>query len=46
MIIFRRSDDSFAFKCVLREKLYLVNFILEEVELDKCLIVKINMGWL
>jgi hypothetical protein len=44
--IFRRSDGSFAFKRVLREKLYLVNFIPEEVELDRYLIVKINMGWL
>jgi hypothetical protein len=44
--IFRRSDSSFAFKCVLRGKLYLMDFILEEVEFDKCLIAKINMGWL
>jgi hypothetical protein len=44
--VFRRNDDSFAFKNVLRGKLYLVDFILEEVELDKCLIVKTNMGWL
>jgi hypothetical protein len=33
--VFRRSDGSFAFKCVLRGKLYLVDFISEEVELDK-----------
>jgi hypothetical protein len=33
---FRRSDDSFVFKGVLREKLYLMDFIPEEVELDKC----------
>jgi hypothetical protein len=44
--IFRRSDSSFAFKDVLRGKLYLVNFIPQEVELDKCLIAKTNMGWL
>jgi hypothetical protein len=44
--VFRRSDGSFAFKCVLRGKLYLVDFILEEVELDRCLITKTNMGWL
>jgi transposase InsO family protein len=43
---FRRSDVSFAFKGVLRGKLCIVNFILEEVELDRCLITKINMGWL
>jgi hypothetical protein len=38
--VFRRSDGSFAFKNVLRGKLYLVNFIHEEVELDRCLITK------
>jgi hypothetical protein len=42
--VFRRSDGSFAFKSVLRGKLYLVDFIPEEVELDRCLITKINMG--
>jgi hypothetical protein len=44
--IFRRSDDFFTFKGVLRGKLYLVDFITEEVELDRCLIAKVNMGWL
>jgi hypothetical protein len=44
--IFRRCNGSFAFKGVLRGKLYLVNFIPEEVELDKCLMAKTNMGWL
>jgi transposase InsO family protein len=44
--VFGRSDGSFDFKGVLREKLYLVNFIPEEVKLDKCLIIKTNMGWL
>jgi transposase InsO family protein len=44
--IFRRSDGSFAFKGVLRGKLYLVDFIPEEVELDRFLIEKTNMGWL
>jgi hypothetical protein len=42
--IFRRSDGSFSFMGVLRGKLYLVDFISEEVKLDKCLIVKTNMG--
>jgi hypothetical protein len=42
--VFSRSDCSFAFKDVLRGKLDLVNFILEEVELYKCLIAKRNMG--
>jgi transposase InsO family protein len=46
MSVFRISDSSFAFKGVLREKLYLVNFVPEEVELDKCLIAKRNIGWL
>jgi hypothetical protein len=44
--VFRRSDGSFAFKGVLRGKLYLVDFILEEVELDRFLIANKNMGWL
>jgi hypothetical protein len=44
--IFRRSDGSFAFKGVLRGKLYLVNFIPEKVELDRCLIAKTNMSCL
>jgi hypothetical protein len=46
VIVFRRSDGSFAFKGVLRGKLYLVDFVPEEVEHDKCLIAKRNMGWL
>jgi hypothetical protein len=46
MTIFRRSDDSIAFKGILRGRLYLVDFIPEEVELDKCLIAKTNIGWL
>jgi hypothetical protein len=46
MTVFRRSDSSFAFKGVLRGKLYLVNFVFKKVELDKCLIAKRNMGWL
>jgi hypothetical protein len=42
--VFRRSDGSFVFKGILRGKLYLMNFIPEEVELDRWLIVKTNMG--
>jgi hypothetical protein len=42
--VFKRSDGLFAFKGVLKEKFYLVNFILKEVELDRCLITKTNMG--
>jgi hypothetical protein len=44
--IFRRSDGSFAFKAVLGGKLYLVDYIPEEVELDRCLIAKTNKCWL
>jgi hypothetical protein len=44
--VFRRSDCSFAFKGVLRGKLYLVDFVPKEVKLDKCLIAKRNMGCL
>jgi hypothetical protein len=44
--VFRRSDESFAFKGVLRGKLYLMDFVSEEVKLDRCLIAKTNMGWL
>jgi hypothetical protein len=43
VIVFRRSDSSFTFKSVLREKLYIVDFIPEKMELDRCLIAKINM---
>jgi hypothetical protein len=44
--VFRRSDDSYAFSGILKGKLYIVDFNPEEVELDKCLITKTNMGWL
>jgi hypothetical protein len=44
--VFRRSDGSYAFSGILRGKLYLVDFIPEEMELDKCLIANTNMGWL
>jgi hypothetical protein len=44
--VFRRSDGSFTFKGVLRGKLYLMDFIQQEVELDRCLIAKTNMDWL
>jgi ubiquinone biosynthesis protein UbiJ len=42
--VFRRSDDSVAFKGVLEGHLYLVDF--NKAELDTCLIAKTNMGWL
>jgi transposase InsO family protein len=44
VIVFRRSDDSVAFKGVLEGQLYLVDF--NRAELDTCLIAKTNMGWL
>jgi transposase InsO family protein len=44
--VFRRSDDSIAFKKVLDGQLYLVDFNDNNVELDTCLIAKTNMGWL
>jgi hypothetical protein len=44
--VFRRSDGSYAFSCILKGKLYHVDFNPEELEHDKCLIAKTNMGWL
>jgi hypothetical protein len=44
--LFRRSDDSIAFKGVLEGQLYLVDFNENKVELNTCLIAKTNMGWL
>jgi hypothetical protein len=44
--VFRRSDGSLAFKGVLDDKLYLVDFTKENVDLDTCLIGKANLGWL
>jgi hypothetical protein len=42
--VFRRSDDSVAFKGALEGQLYLVDF--NKAELDTCLIAKTNMGWI
>jgi hypothetical protein len=44
--VFRRSNDSLAFRGVLSGQLYLVDFTDDNVELDTCLISKTNMGWL
>jgi hypothetical protein len=44
--VFRRSDGSLAFKGVLDDKLYLVDFSKENADLNACLIVKTNMSWL
>jgi hypothetical protein len=42
--VFRRSDGSYAFSSILKEKLYLMDSNPEELKLYKCLIVKTNMG--
>jgi hypothetical protein len=44
--VFRRSDGLLAFKGVLDGKLYLVDLLKEDADLDACLIAKTNMGWL
>jgi transposase InsO family protein len=44
--VFRRNDDSIAFKGVLDGQLYLVDFNDNQAKLDTCLIAKNNMGWL
>jgi transposase InsO family protein len=44
--VFRRSDDSIAFKGVLESPLYLVDFNENTAEFNTCLIAKTNMGWL
>jgi hypothetical protein len=41
--VFRRSDGSLAFKGVLYDQLYLVDFSKENAGLDTCLIAKTNM---
>jgi hypothetical protein len=46
VIVFRRNNDSIAFKGVLDGQLYLVDFNDNIDELDTCLIAKTNMGWL
>jgi hypothetical protein len=44
--VFRRSDDSIAFKGVLDGQLHLVDFNDNQAELNTYLIAKTNMGWL
>jgi transposase InsO family protein len=44
--VFRRSDDSVAFKRVLDGQLYIVNFNDNQAKLNTCLIAKTNLGWL
>jgi hypothetical protein len=42
--VFKRSDDSVAFKGVLDGQLYVVDFNDNQAELDTCLIAKTNLG--
>jgi hypothetical protein len=44
--VFRRNDDSLAFKRALDGQLYLIDFTDNNAKLDTCLIDKTNMGWL
>jgi hypothetical protein len=44
--VFRKNDDSVAFKGVLKGKLYLVDFLEDKTKHDACLITKTDMGWL
>jgi transposase InsO family protein len=44
--VFRRRDDSIAFKGVLEGQLYLLDFNENTAELSTCLIAKTNMSWL
>jgi hypothetical protein len=44
--IFRRNNDSIAFKGLLDGQIYLVDFNDNQAELDTCLIAKTNMAWL
>jgi hypothetical protein len=46
VFVFRRTDGSLAFKGVLDDKLYLIDFTKENADLFACLIAKTNMGWL
>ena len=44
--VIRRSDDSVAFKGVLKGKLYFVEFSQESAQLDTCLVSKSSLCWL
>jgi hypothetical protein len=46
MTIFKRSDGSITFKCVLNGKLYLLYFLNDIAKLDACLLAMTNMGCL
>jgi hypothetical protein len=42
--IFRRGDDSIAFKGELKERFYLVNFSSDKAQLDTCLLAKSSLN--
>jgi hypothetical protein len=44
--VFRRGDDSVAFKGDLKGRLYLVDFSSDKAQLDTCLLAKSNLSWL
>jgi hypothetical protein len=46
VIVFRRGDDSVAFKGELKGRLYLVDFASDKVQLDTCLLAKSSLSWL
>jgi hypothetical protein len=44
--VFRRSDDSVAFKGELKGRLYLVDFSSDKAQLHTCLLAKSSLTWL
>jgi hypothetical protein len=44
--VFRRGDDSVAFKAELKGRLYLVDFSSDKAQLDTCLLAKSSLSWL
>jgi hypothetical protein len=44
--VFRRGDDSVAFKGELKGRLYLVDFSADKAQLDTCLLAKSSLSWL
>jgi hypothetical protein len=44
--VFRRGDDSVAFKGELKGRLYLVDFTSDKAQLDTCLLAKSSLSWL
>ena len=46
MTIYRREDSSIAFTGHLKGKLYLVDFTIDRVTPETCLVAKSSMGWL